>query len=560
MFSERPANFLQIGLFKTLRPMNTNQLFETWQVIYLSDLLRYLIPTSLAFLTFWVIGRNHWRHLFIQASFPKNTQLLKEFAYSMSTVVIFSIIGFGLYLSINAGFTQVYKNISDYGVFYLVFSFVLTLLFHDFYFYWTHRFMHHKKVFKYVHRVHHESTNPSPWAAYAFHPWEAVIQALVFPILVFTLPLHPIVMTLFLLYMIVRNVVGHLGFEIFPKGWTRNKWLSWTTAVTHHNIHHEKFNTNYGLYFSWWDRWMNTEDKSYQQRFDEVKSRPKMPIRKATTSAITMTIILVGLGLLGNAQSVEGRWTTYNEETGSALSVIEIVKVNNYLEGKVSEIFLEPFQGDDPICTKCTGERKDKKVVDMNFLWGFKKDGEEWTGGKILDPQNGESYNSTIWFEDNNTLKVRGYGGVLDLFYRTQTWKRIGSLQTNSPAGLWNTIDDTWNAVKSEVEIVEKNGELFGYIRKIYLLPHEGKDPVCIACEGKLKGSRIVGMTILHRFKQNGENWEDGQILDPANGKVYQATIWLVNDDELQVRGYLGPFFRTQTWRRVKPNTTQLTR
>jgi uncharacterized protein (DUF2147 family) len=265
---------------------------------------------------------------------------------------------------------------------------------------------------------------------------------------------------------------------------------------------------------------------------------------------ITSVMLLSSTILVG--QSVEGSWTTYNEQTGSPLSVIDIVKSGNSIEGKVSQIFLEPFQGEDPICTKCAGERKDRKLINMSFLWGFRKDGDEWTQGDILDPRDGEVYSSKLWLEDNNTLKVRGYSGMLDLFYRTQTWQRLGTSQSNSPVGLWNTIDDTWNKVKSEVEIIEKNGELVGYIRKIFLLPHEGKDPVCIACAGTLKNKKIVGMTILNKFKQNGEKWEHGEILDPGNGKVYFASIWLVNNDELRVRGYLGPFYRTQTWRRVK--------
>lgn len=533
--------------------METKNFFEVWPAIYIIDLLRYLIPASIAFLIFWVFGRNHWRHLFIQSSFPKNKQLVKEFGYSMSTVIIFSLVGFGLYTAINAGLTPVYKNISHYGVVYLVFSFIVTIVFHDFYFYWTHRFMHHKKIFKYVHRVHHESTNPSPWAAYAFHPWEAFIQAMVFPIMVLTLPLHPLIMTIFLLYMIVRNVVGHLGFEIFPKGWTKNRWLSWTTAVTHHNLHHEKFNTNYGLYFTWWDRWMKTEDKSYHETFDEVKSRPKACALKATNKkSVAATILLCASATALLGQSVEGRWTTYNEQTGSALSVIEIVKSGNSIEGKVSEIFLEPFQGDDPICTKCSGERKDKKVTNMNFFWGFRKSGSEWTQGNILDPQNGEVYSSKLWLEDNNTMKVRGCGGVMDLFYRTQIWKRISTSQTKSPVGLWNTIDDTWNKVKSEVEIVEVDGELLGYIRKIFLLPNEGKDPVCTECDGALKNAKVVGMKILSDFKWTGDNWDNGKIMDPGNGKTYSSTIWLTDENTLTVRGYLGPFFRSQTWKRTK--------
>lgn len=540
--------------------METKTFFDVWPAIYLIDLLRYLIPASIAFLVFWVIGRDQWRHLFIQATFPKNRQLITEFAYSMSTVVIFSLVGFGIYTANKAGFTLIYKDISDFGVLYLLFSFILTLLFHDFYFYWTHRFMHHKKIFRYVHRVHHESTNPSPWAAYAFHPWEALIQALVLPIMVVIFPLHPVAITLFLLYMIIRNVMGHLGFEIFPRGWTKNKWLNWTTAVTHHNIHHERFHTNYGLYFSWWDRWMKTEDKGYHEKFEEVKSRRKVSGQKTKTSSAAIMLLLLSSTISLHAQSVEGKWVTYNEGTGAPLSVIEIKKTNNSIEGKVAEIFQEPFQGDDPVCTKCAGERKNKKVLNMNFLWAFRKSGTTWTDGKILDPQSGDIYSSKLWLEDNNTMKVRGYGGVMDLFFRTQTWKRIGTSQTNTPVGRWNTIDDTWNKVKSEVEIIEKDGELLGYIRKIFLLPHEGKDPVCIACEGELKNSKIVGMTILNNFKLNGDTWEDGEILDPGNGKVYDATIWLITNDTLRVRGYLGPFYRTQTWKRLNTDTSRVNR
>ena len=65
-------------------------------------------------------------------------------------------------------------------------------------------------------------------------------------------------------------------------------------------------------------------------------------------------------------------------------------------------------------------------------------------------------------------------------------------------------------------------------------------------------------MDILDDFKLNGEKWEDGQILDPGNGKVYNASIWLLSNDELRVRGFLGPFYRTQTWKRVKTSTSNL--
>src|SRR5688572_12121820 len=128
--------------------MEAKNFVDVWPNIYLFDLLRYLIPASLAFVIFWVIGRNGLKHLFIQKTFPPSKQLWREFGYSMSTVVIFSLVGFGIYLAEHAGMTMIYYSISDYGVAYLIISFVITLVFHDFYFYWTHRLMHHRKVFK----------------------------------------------------------------------------------------------------------------------------------------------------------------------------------------------------------------------------------------------------------------------------------------------------------------------------------------------------------------------------------------------------------------------------
>lgn len=532
--------------------MEIENFTQVWPGIYLFDLLRYLIPASVAFLIFWVFGRNHWQHLFIQKAFPKNKQLFKEAAYSMSTVLIFSIVGFCVYSAEKSAMTRIYYEIADYGFLYLVFSFVLTLFFHDFYFYWTHRFMHHKKVFKYVHRVHHESTNPSPWAAYSFHPWEALIQAMVLPIMVFLFPLHPLIIFLFLTYMIIRNVIGHLGFEIFPKGFTKNKWLGWTTAVTHHNIHHERFNSNYGLYFSWWDRWMKTEDKRYHEVFDEVKARPKScALKQGKKRTITASILLAVSSFL-QAQTVEGKWITYNDDTGSPLSLIEIVSTGTSIEGKVVKIYVEPFQGTDPVCSKCSGERKDQKVVNMNFLWGFRRNNDSWQDGRILDPQSGAVYEGKLWLEDNNTLKVRGYAGIMDLFYRTQTWKRVDASNKKTPVGMWNTIDDTWHQVKSQIEIVEQDGVLLGYIRKIFLLPHEGADPVCVACEGQLKNVKIVGMKILYGFSRNGKKWEDGRIFDPGTGNNYSSSLSLLDANTLKVRGYLGPFYRTQIWKRAK--------
>ncbi len=247
--------------------------WEIWKRVIVIDFLRYFIPASVFYLTFWVILKKHLAHKFIQSKWPSAKKLWGEFKYSISTVIIFAFIGVGVVTAKNQGHTMIYNELGAYGYWYLPVSFVIMVVFHDFYFYWTHRWMHHPKIYRHVHKVHHHSTNPSPWAAYSFHPLEAVVQALVFPILVFTIPVHPRIAFLFLLYMILRNVWGHLGYEFLPAQFIKSKWLNWNTSTTHHNLHHEQFHSNYGLYFTWWDKLMKTEHRDYKQKFTEVASR-----------------------------------------------------------------------------------------------------------------------------------------------------------------------------------------------------------------------------------------------------------------------------------------------
>ena len=136
--------------------------------------------------------------------------------------------------------------------------------------------MHWKPVYRFIHKVHHESTSPTPFTAFAFHPLEAVIEAAIFPIMIFSVPLHPVVLITFATYSNLVNVLGHLGYEIFPHGFTRG-WLGFINTSTHHNQHHEKFHCNYGFYFNVWDRLMNTNHSTYHERFNALTKRSAKP-------------------------------------------------------------------------------------------------------------------------------------------------------------------------------------------------------------------------------------------------------------------------------------------
>ncbi len=113
--------------------------------------------------------------------------------------------------------------------------------------------------------------------------------------------------------------------------------------------------------------------------------------------------------------------------------------------------------------------------------------------------------------------------------------------------GKWKTIDDNTGKPKSIVEITLKDGKAYGKIIKLFREPGEDPDPICDECTDYRKDQRVIGMTIITGMVQDGDEWEDGEILDPENGKVYDCKLW-VEDGKLMVRGYVAFFFRTQTW------------
>jgi uncharacterized protein (DUF2147 family) len=120
-----------------------------------------------------------------------------------------------------------------------------------------------------------------------------------------------------------------------------------------------------------------------------------------------------------------------------------------------------------------------------------------------------------------------------------------------TPVGLWKTIDDKTGQDKSLVRITEAGGLITGRVEKLLHPTHP--NPLCDKCRDDRRGKPITGLTILDGLRRDGEVWDGGRILDPENGKVYTARLKPVQEgSKLEVRGYLGPFFRTQTWIRVE--------
>jgi len=246
---------------------------QQWLRNMQADVLRYLIFSVGVWLTLWVVMARALAHRKIRPDRPPPRQMLIELLVSIRSVAIFSTFGlitFGLF---RAGLLPGPYIARDLGPVWFWTSLILMIIGHDAWFYWTHRLIHDRRLFRSFHRRHHRSNNPSPFTAYSFDLGEAAINALFVPLWMLIVPTQWPVVGLFVLHQIARNTLGHSGYELFPARKDGRPLLPWLTSVTHHDLHHARAGYNYGLYFTWWDRLMGTEDPTYLERFAQAARR-----------------------------------------------------------------------------------------------------------------------------------------------------------------------------------------------------------------------------------------------------------------------------------------------
>lgn len=146
-------------------------------------------------------------------------------------------------------------------------------------------------------------------------------------------------------------------------------------------------------------------------------------IRKIALLFLLLAGAVPLLSIADNASPV-GLWRTIDDSTGKAKSLVRIVEVNGEFRGTIEKLLREPNEDQNPLCEKCTGDKKDKPVIGMTIITGMKADDKIFSGGTILDPNNGKTYKSKMWLEDQGKkLHVRGFIGMA-LLGRTQIWLR----------------------------------------------------------------------------------------------------------------------------------------
>ncbi len=229
---------------------------------------RYLLIAGLFYSAFYIWYPVRWQKRKLVNQPYKPGQLRKEVGWSTITALIFALAGIITIWLWQNGNTKVYSDTAHYGWWYLPVSLLLSMLFHESYYYWLHRLMHHPSIFRFVHKVHHESNTTSPFTAFSFHPLEGLLQAIVLPLTLIVLPMHPYVILIQLTLMTFSSVINHLNIEIYPGNFNKHAVGKWIIGATHHSLHHKQFKYNFGLYFTFWDKIKSTESPAYDQLFE----------------------------------------------------------------------------------------------------------------------------------------------------------------------------------------------------------------------------------------------------------------------------------------------------
>lgn len=183
---------------------------------------------------------------------------------SLWSSAIFAICASIMMTVYTLGYTRLYLDPAKYSLWYVAFSFCLVICLQDTYFYFTHRLAHHPQCYRWLHKGHHQSNNPTPLTAFSFDPGEALLQALYIMAAVCLIPMHISVLCAVVLMMSLGALIHHFSLRMFTDS-ALGQWLgSWMVGPMHHWFHHRKYNVHYGLYFTFWDKLLGTHQEGYE--------------------------------------------------------------------------------------------------------------------------------------------------------------------------------------------------------------------------------------------------------------------------------------------------------
>ena len=253
----------------------------------------YFIVTALGY--FAAAGSLYWL-LYLRRSSPLVSQAALSFSEIWAVIrsdVVLSVLSSGIFAlcasfmttAYSLGYTRLYLQPEQHGLWYLGVSLGLILILQDTYFYFAHRLSHHPRCFKWLHQGHHHSKRPTPWTAFAFDPAEAIIQAIYLVGVILIIPVHLSVLVAVVITMTLGALLHHFGLRIFAASAVGN-WLgNWIIGPTHHGLHHRKYTVHYSLYFTFWDKLLGTQHDGYENVFNPSVS--VLAAQQASTKQLT---------------------------------------------------------------------------------------------------------------------------------------------------------------------------------------------------------------------------------------------------------------------------------
>jgi ring-1,2-phenylacetyl-CoA epoxidase subunit PaaE len=266
-----------------------NYIVTTSQGI-LTSLASSLGLVTFVFIIFWVVLAGFLSNRRIQTSKRAGFDQIKDEIYNTVLVTIASTLFTGIiFFFKDSGWTKFYVDTGKFGWWYEVLAIIIVLLISDGWFYWTHRWLHHPKIYKYVHAVHHKSLDTTPYTTFSFHPIEGVLNTVWVLPLVMVMPVSLFALGIVQVFGMFNNIKSHFGYELYPKFFAKVFPFNQLITSTHHNIHHTRYNGNYALMIRFWDIVCGTEISDTQEVFEEINDRQKTVVVE-NTKYQTLTI------------------------------------------------------------------------------------------------------------------------------------------------------------------------------------------------------------------------------------------------------------------------------
>jgi Delta7-sterol 5-desaturase len=257
---------------------------------FIFQAVTYFAVVGLFFLVLWRWGEERFRGSRIQAKRRVDGQ---QITFEVKNTLWVMLTGAPLTAAISflyaSGGTKLTTDAATLGWPTIAATFVGLLVFNDAWFYGWHRLLHHPKVFRHVHAVHHKSVDVNPFSSYSFHWLEGLILGAWVVPMVLVVPIYLPMLGVLHGIGLANNVMSHLGYEFLPRWLLRVPLLRWINTSTFHNLHHTSYRGNYALMFRLWDRVLGTELPNYEstflQRGAALRNEPPTPQSSPRSSA-----------------------------------------------------------------------------------------------------------------------------------------------------------------------------------------------------------------------------------------------------------------------------------